>query len=340
MITDLRSDTVTRPTPAMLNAMLSAQVGDDVFGDDPTVIKLEKKTAAIFNKEAGLFCPSGTMANQIAVKVHTQPGDEVICDRTAHVYNYEGGGIAFNSACSVKLIDGNRGRFNASDVEESLNPDDIHSARSRLVVVENTSNKGGGSCWKLEDIAAIAEVCRANKLKYHLDGARIFNALTATRQDPFEVGQHFDSISLCFSKGLGAPVGSVLLGSEEFIRQARRVRKVLGGAMRQAGYLAAGGIYALDNHISRLSEDHARAGILADILRDLSYVDEVISPETNILIFKLSSDLTTSGFLAYLKDNQILAAAFGPQMIRFVTHLDITEEMMAHCKEVLRAYRN
>jgi threonine aldolase len=312
----------------MLQAMFKAAVGDDVFGDDPSVKLLEEKTAQIFGKEAGIFCPSGTMANQIAVKLHTRPGDEVICDRTAHVYNYEGGGLAFNSGCSVKLIYGDRGRFTAEQVEECINPDDIHQAITRMVVIENTSNKGGGSCWEMEDIKAISKLCRKRGLACHLDGARIFNALISKGQDALEMGKLFDTISICLSKGLGAPVGSLLLGSREHIKQARRIRKVLGGGMRQVGYLAAAGSYALDHHIERLREDHSRARSLAEILRNLSFVESVITPETNILIFSLISRITPKAFLEILTSNNILATPFGGQTIRFVTHLDFDDRML------------
>lgn len=337
-IIDLRSDTVTRPSTAMLKQMMQARVGDDVFGDDPTVIQLEDLAANMLGKEQGLFCASGTMANQIAIKVHTNPGQEIICDKTAHVYNYEGGGIAFNSGCSVKLIDGIQGQFTAKDVEGCINPDDIHFASSGLVVAENTSNKGGGSCWKTDDLKDIAELCRKNNLRFHLDGARLFNALVAKNQNAHLMSSYFDSISICLSKGLGAPVGSVLLGSADFIKQARRIRKVFGGGMRQAGYLAAAGVYALNNNIARLPEDHRRASILAESLDSLPFVEYTIPPETNILIFKLKDEVNANDFLSYLKKQGILAAGFGPQMIRFVLHLDIDNTMLTRATEVLRKY--
>ncbi len=323
---DLRSDTVTRPTKGMRDAMLSAKVGDDVFGDDPTVIELEKKASAIFGKEAALFCPSGTMTNQIAIKVHTQPGDEVICEENSHVYRYEGGGIAFNSGSSVKLIKGDRGRITADQVLECINPDDIHSARTSLVVAENTSNRGGGSCYNYNELKKISTLCKNHNLKFHLDGARLFNALTVTGEDATEIGTLFDSISICLSKGLGAPVGSLLLGGQEFIKQGRRVRKVLGGAMRQAGFLAAAGIYALDHHIERLKEDHQRAKIIAQFLPQCSFVKEVMPVETNIIIFKLNDEIKVKEFISNLKSNDILVAGFGQNMIRMVTHLDFNDE--------------
>jgi threonine aldolase len=339
MKTDLRSDTVTRPTHAMMEAMMAARVGDDVFGDDPTVIALEQKASALFGMEAALFCPSGTMANQIAIKAHTQPGDEVICDLTAHVYNYEGGGIAFNAGCSVKLLQGDRGRFGTIEIASAINPDDIHYPVSRLVVVENTSNKGGGSCFSLQAMQEISALCKAKGLQLHLDGARIFNAITAKAYKPQDIGLLFNSISMCFSKGLGAPVGSILLGDTQFIARSRRLRKVLGGAMRQSGYLAAAAIYALDNNIERLKEDHRRASRIEDILKTLTFVDEVLPVETNIIIFKLAHHIKPKEFLAYLRQNDILAAGFGGQSIRFVTHLDFTDEMLEHLLRILLEFK-
>lgn len=325
---DLRSDTVTRPTKEMLDAMFLAKVGDDVFGDDPTVNELEKKAASMFGKEAGIFCPSGTMTNQIAIKVHTKPGDEVICDESSHVYRYEGGGIAFNSGSSVKLIKGDRGRITAEQVLECINPDDVHAPRTSVVVAENTSNRGGGSCYKFDDLEKISKLCKENNLKFHLDGARIFNALAETGESTLEVGKIFDSVSICLSKGLGAPVGSVLLGDNAFIKQARRVRKVFGGGMRQAGYLAAAGIYALDHHVDRLKEDHRKAKVIGAGLKKCNFVKEVLPVETNILVFRLADHVKDVEFLQKLKDKNILAVGFGPGTIRFVTHLDFTDEML------------
>ncbi len=332
---DLRSDTVTRPSEEMLKAMMNAEVGDDVFGDDPTVNALEKKAADLFSKEASLFCPSGTMANQIAIKVHTRPGDEVICDASSHVYNFEGGGIAFNSGCSVRLIQGDRGRITVSQVQECINPDNIHNPVSRLVVMENTSNKGGGSYYKLSEIAGIYELTRQRKLGLHLDGARLFNALEESKDSPSHIGPYFDSISICLSKGLGAPVGSVLMGTSEFIHQARRVRKVLGGGMRQAGYLAAACIYALDHNVKRLREDHQRAHELGKILSILNFVDEVLPVDTNIVIFRLKPEMIASNFIQLMEEKGILVVGFGPQTIRMVTHLDFTDEMLEETKKAL-----
>jgi len=336
MIIDLRSDTVTRPTPGMLKAMFEAIVGDDVFNEDPTVNALQEKVAKMFNKEAAIFVPSGTMSNQIAIKIHTQPGDEVICDKTAHVYNFEGGGIAYNSGCSVKLIDGDNGRITANQVLEALNPKDIHHASSRLVCIENTSNKGGGSCFDLSEMENISRVCKESKLKFHLDGARIFNAIARKGYTTEQVGNLFDSISVCLSKGLGAPIGSVLVGSNKFITKARRYRKVFGGAMRQAGYLAAAGIYALDNHVERLKQDHENAQQIVKILQKLNYVEEILPTETNIVIFRLAKSLKDTDFIKKLAENNILVVSFGPQVIRMVTHLDFKEEMIGVLEESLK----
>lgn len=325
---DLRSDTVTRPTPRMLDAMMSAKVGDDVYGEDPTVNALERKIADMFGMQAAIYCPSGTMTNQIAINVHVRPGDEVICDQTAHIYNFEGGGIARNSSASVRLLQGDRGRYTAEDVLANINPDNIHAARTKLVEVENTVNKAGGSCWNINEIKKIRAVVDKFGLKFHLDGARLFNALTETGETPKQYGEQFDSISICLSKGLGAPVGSVLLGTNDFINEARRTRKVFGGAMRQAGFMAAAGIYALDNNIGRLKEDHQRAKALADVLIKQHYVEEVYPAQTNILVFKLKQTLKDKDFIKYLEGKDIHCSIFGPQVIRMVTHLDFTDEML------------
>jgi len=333
---DLRSDTVTRPSKGMPEAMFSAEVGDDVFCDDPTVIKLEQKISKIFGKEAAIFCPSGTMTNQIAINVHTHPGHEVICHGHSHIYYYEGGAMMRNSGVSVCLLDGDRGRIKATDVLKHINPDDIHRPITSLVEVENTMNKGGGSCYSFGDLVEISKVCRANNLKVHLDGARLFNALVETGEKPADYGKLFDSISICLSKGLGAPIGSLLIGKSEFIRHARRVRKAFGGAMRQVGYLAAAGIYALDNNIDRLKEDNRRAKYLGDILGKLSYVEKVLPVETNIVIFYLTKKYTETDFLSRLKENEIHALPVGSQSVRFVTHLDFTDEMLIKTEDVLK----
>jgi threonine aldolase len=327
MIIDFRSDTVTRPTKSMLEAMLNAPVGDDVFGEDPSINTLEVKAAAMFEMEAALFCPSGTMTNQIAIKCHTQPGDEVICDSTSHIYQYEGGGIAFNSGSSVKLIDGNRGRIKAENVLQSINPVDIHKAPTTLVSLENTSNRGGGSCYEMEDILNIRQVCDDHNIKLHLDGARLFNALVAKKQVPAQFGKAFHSISICLSKSLGCPVGSLLLGNKDFIIKARRYRKVFGGGMRQAGYLAAAGIYALENNIDRLSEDHIHAKQIAAALAEKDFVEDVYPVETNIIIFSLKHNLSAKELVARFKESQILVHAISSNQVRIVTHLDISPEM-------------
>lgn len=320
----------------MLEAMQSAKVGDDVFGDDPTINELEQFAAELFGMEASLFCPSGTMTNQIAIRVHTRPGDEVICDQLAHIYNYEGGGIASNSGASVRLLNGDRGRFTAEDAKNAIMPDDPHNPNSRLVSVENTSNKGGGALWNMKAMMEIKSVCVEYDLAYHLDGARLFNALAETNEDPKSYGELFDSISICLSKGLGAPVGSLLLGSKSFIHQARRVRKVFGGGMRQAGYLAAAGLYALKNHRDRLKEDHARAKVLEKSLNDLSWVDSVLPVESNIVVAKLRNDVNEKMLVEALKEEGVLIVPFGRGHIRFVTHLDIDDNRLEYCLDVLK----
>lgn len=336
-IVDLRSDTITKPSKEMLEFMFSAKVGDDVFGDDPTVIELEEKAANMFDQEAALYCPSGTMTNQIAIKVHTKPGDEVICDESSHVYRYEGGGIAFNSGSSVRLINGDRGRITSEQVLQNINPDDPHFPVTRLVVAENTSNRGGGSCYNYNELKRISKACKDNNLTFHLDGARLFNALEVTGTSTRDIGSVFDSISICLSKGLGAPVGSLLIGNKDFVKQARRVRKVFGGGMRQAGYLAAAGIYALDNNIKRLKEDHNKARVIGSVLQSCSFVKEVLPIETNIIVFKLKDNYKDTDFLEVLKSNKVLAVGFGPQTIRMVTHLDFTDDMLEELPRVLKS---
>lgn len=337
MTIDLRSDTVTRPTPEMLNAMTKAEVGDDVFGEDPTINQLQEKVAEMFGKEAALFCPSGTMTNQTGIKAHTQPGDEVICDASAHVYQYEGGGIGFNSGCSVKPIQGQYGQFGPEEITASINPPDLHKPLSSLVVVENTSNRGGGHYWSFEKMKAVSDACKQHGLKCHLDGARFFNAVVEEGYTPKETGALFDSISICLSKGLGAPIGSVLTGNKEYIHKAARARKVMGGGMRQAGFLAAAGIYALDHHIERLKEDHQKARKLGDFLRDLSYVQEVVPVQTNIIIFRLIDQINENEFLQQLSKLGIKGVPFGPGLVRFVTHLDITDNMLERTFKILRS---
>lgn len=326
---DFRSDTVTLPTPGMLAYMQAAPLGDDVFGEDPSINALEVKTAGLFGMEAGLFCPSGTMTNQLAIKTHTQAGDEVICEELSHIYQYEGGGIASNSGSSVKLLRGNRGRITAAQVLAAINPDDVHKPISTLVSLENTCNRGGGACYDFSEIEAIQKVAKSNGLGLHLDGARIFNAIVHKKEDPKQYGKVFDSISICLSKGLGAPVGSVLLGSTPFIKKARRWRKVFGGGMRQAGSLAAAGIYALDNHIERLKEDHTKALEIKNALLKKDFVKEIFEVETNIVIAHIEGKYNATQLAAALKEKNILVIAMTPALIRFVVHLDITTEMLA-----------
>lgn len=323
---DLRSDTVTKPTKAMLEAMFNAPLGDDVYGEDPSINKLERMAADVFGFEAAVFCPSGTMTNQIAIKSHTIPGDEVICDVTSHIYNYEGGGMAFNSGVQVRAIHGTLGKISAEQIEENIHPPVINLPRTSLVALENTLNKAGGGYYKLSEIVLISELCKKYNLPLHLDGARIFNALEESKDNAADYSKYFDSISVCFSKGLGAPVGSVLLGSNEFIAKARRYRRLLGGGMRQAGVLAAAAIYALQNHVSRISIDHKRAKLIGETLTKQNYVKELLPVQTNIVIFKLNDNVPSALFIEYLKERNIIANTMGKQTMRFVTHLDLTEE--------------
>ena len=327
MIIDLRSDTFTRPTPEMLEYMFAAPVGDDVFREDPSVNELEKKVAGLFGKESALFCPSGTMANQIAIKCHTRPGDEVICETMSHVYIYEGGGIAFNSGSQVKPIVGDRGRIRAEQIVPHINPPFDYKARTSLVCVENTTNRGGGSCYDFEELKKIAAVCREHKLAFHLDGARIWNALRVKKETAEQYGALFDSLSVCLSKGLGAPVGSLVVGNRELIAEARRVRKVMGGGMRQAGYLAAAGIYALDHHRERLDEDHEHARMIAEAITKKPFLREMLPVESNIVIFTLHNDYPASLLCERLDQMGVKAIAIAPNQVRMVTHLDVTAEM-------------
>ncbi|TMI61543.1 MAG: aminotransferase class I/II-fold pyridoxal phosphate-dependent enzyme [Bacteroidetes bacterium] len=328
MIIDFRSDTVTKPSPGMLEAMMKAPVGDDVFGEDTSINELETMAAKMFGMEAALFCPSGTMTNQIGIKCHTQPGDEVICDESAHVYQYEGGGIAFNSGASVKLLYGDRGRITAEQVKTSINPDDNHKPRTSLVCLENTSNRGGGSCYDFSEIKKIKQVCAENNLALHLDGARLWNAMITKKETAIQYGEIFDSISICLSKSLGCPIGSLLLGKKDLIKKARRVRKVFGGGMRQGGFLAAAGIYALQNNIERLAEDHLNAKQIADAIAKKDFVKQLLPVETNIIIFELH-DNTAPTMVSKLAEKNILCYAIAPNRIRLVLHLDITEQMVS-----------
>lgn len=339
MIIDLRSDTVTKPTKEMMQAIMNAEVGDDVYKEDPTVNKLEQKLAELFGMDAALFFPTGSMANQAAIKIHTQPGEQLIADKWAHVYNYEGGGASFNSGVSCKLIDGHRGMITAQQVEESINPPDFyHSPLTTLVCLENTTNKGGGACYNFSEIEKIKQVCDKHNLGFHLDGARIWNALITKNEDPQAYGRVFDTISVCLSKGLGTPIGSVLLGNKEIMKKAMRVRKVLGGGMRQIGFMAAAGIYALDNHLERLGEDHKKASEIAEVLSKQSFVKNVEPTETNIVIFYLSEAISEEKFMADLLQKNIKISAMGQGKLRIVTHLDYTDQMHSRFLETINNY--
>lgn len=335
MHVELRSDTFTLPTPAMREAMFAAPLGDDVFGEDPSVNALEQKVAAMFGMEAALFCVSGTQTNQIAISVHLSKGQEVICDELSHIYLYEGGGIMANAGASVKLLKGDLGRLTRAQIEAAISPDDIHACESKLISLENTVNKGGGSVYSSAALQEISDFCRQVNIPLHLDGARIFNAMAVTGQTPKQFGAWFDSISVCLSKGLGAPVGSLLLGSSAFIKQARRVRKRLGGGWRQAGFLAAAGMYALDHHVDRLQEDHARAKEIATICGGLPWVDSILPVTTNIVIVQLKAGIRSADQVAHLKSKGIYCASFGPQYIRFVTHLNFDDGALAAFKAQL-----
>lgn len=336
---DYRSDTVTRPTSGMLQAMMQARVGDDVMGEDPEVEALEKETAGMFGQEAAVFCPSGTMTNQIALMLHTRPGDEVICDAKSHIYLYEGGGMAANALIQPRLIQGNYGRIEAKQIEAAIHPDDPHKARTRLVSLEHTSNRGGGSCYAIESLRSIRTLCDQKGLALHLDGARVFNALLATNQKAEELGSLFDTISVCLSKSLGAPVGSLLLGSKAMIHEARRLRKRLGGGMRQAGYLAAAGRYALQHHLDRLTEDHHRAAEIGKVLRQMPWIETVLPVETNIVIFSTGNSARADGLYHFLKENGILIGRIGPDELRMVLHLDIDKEGFMKTLEVLETFQ-
>tara|TARA_R110001592_G_scaffold27606_8_gene101929 strand:+ start:4669 stop:5691 length:1023 start_codon:yes stop_codon:yes gene_type:complete len=326
---NLISDTVTKPTPGMLDAMMSAVVGDDVFKEDPTVNALEEKVAKLFGMESALFFPSGTMTNQTAIKLHTQPGEQLICDKYAHIYNYEGGGVSFNSGVSCRLVDGSRGTMTAAQVESVINPPDFyHSPLTTLVCVENTANKGGGTCWDFQELEKIKKVCNEHHLGFHLDGARIWNAMVEKNETALQYGQLFDTISVCLSKGLGCPVGSLLLGTKEHLDKAIRIRKIFGGGMRQSGFLAAAAIYALDNHIERLVEDHKKAKEIGAALLAKSFIKKVEPIETNIVIFEIDEFYMTSDiFVNKLKEKDILIIGMGQGKLRMVTHLDYTDAM-------------
>jgi len=326
---DLRSDTITKPSKQMLEQMMNAELGDDVFSDDPTVNKLQQKAAKMFGVEDALFATSGTMTNQLAIRIHCSPGSEVICDENSHIFLYEGGGVAVNAASSIKTIKGNRGRITANQVEAAINnPEDIHNPVTRLVSLENTMNKGGGSLYDFNEIKKIRKVCNKHNLKLHLDGARLFNALVEKDETAKDYGEIFDSISVCLSKGLGCPVGSLLLGSKDFITKARRFRKLMGGGWRQAGLLAAAGIYALDNNIERLRQDHKRAKQIGEILNKKNFVKDVYPIETNIVIIELANQMLATNFVSKMAKNKILCVPFGKHLVRFVTHLDFGDNEM------------
>ncbi|GGD74826.1 threonine aldolase [Maribacter cobaltidurans] len=335
---NLISDTVTKPTAGMLNAMMTAEVGDDVFKNDPSVNALEEKVAKMFGMEAALFFPSGTMTNQTAIKLHTQPGEQLICDKYAHVFNYEGGGVSFNSGVSCRLLDGQRGMVTSKQVEDAINPPDFyHSPLTSLVCIENTTNKGGGACWDIEELKKIKAVCEKHGLHYHLDGARLWNALVAKKEGPKQYGALFETISVCLSKGLGCPVGSVLLGSKENINDALRIRKIFGGGMRQSGFLAAAGIYALDNHITRLAEDHKKAAEIGTELASLNFIKKVEPIETNIIIFEIDEDFMSSeNFNSKLAEKDIHIISMGQGKLRMVTHMDYTDEMHNYFLKTLK----
>ena len=337
---NLISDTVTRPTEGMLKAMVTAEVGDDVFKQDPSINKLQEKVSTMFNMEDALFCPSGTMTNQIAIKTHTNPMDELICDKLSHVYKYENGGYAYNSGIAIKLIDGTYGKISEDQIRASVNPNYDWLANSKLVVIENSCNTGGGTYYTKEEIIPIRDTCKELGLTLHLDGARLFNVLVETGESTQEIGGLFDSISICMSKGLGAPIGSLLLGNKEFIARARKFRKAMGGGMRQAGFLAAACTYALDHQVDRLKIDNDRAKELGALLEKCNYVESVLPVMTNIVIFNLKEGTTANEFVEKLKNKGIIASAFGPQKVRLVTHLDIDDTMMNKTKEILSELSN
>lgn len=325
---NLISDTVTKPSKEMLEVMMHAEVGDDVFGEDPTVNALQEKAAKMFGKDAALFCPSGTMTNQIAIKAHTRPLDEVICDHYSHIFQYEVGGYAYHSGVAINPLIGEYGKITATQIESAIKARQDWLPITKLVVLENSTNKGGGNYYSIDEIRPIKEVCIKNDLKLHLDGARLFNVLVETNEETENVGEQFDSISICLSKGLGCPVGSLLIGDRNFIFESKRIRKVMGGGMRQAGILAAAGIYALDNNISQLKIDNDRAKLIGTMLSNCKFVADVLPVKTNIIIFTLKENYQVENVLVDLKDNLILATAFGNNSIRLVLHRDVTEEMM------------
>lgn len=339
MIIDLRSDTLTKPTPGMLDAILSAKTGDDVFKEDPTVNELERRFAEKFGMETALYFPTGSMSNQAAIKLHTQPGDSLICDKWAHVYNFEAGGAAFNSGVTCNLIDGDRGMITAAAIEEGISPiSNYHTPNTTLVCLENTTNKGGGACYDFNEIKKIRKVCDDYDLGLHLDGARLMNAIVAKKEDPKEYGEVFDSISICLSKGMGSPIGTVLLGNKELMKRAIRIRKVFGGAMRQIGFMAAAGLYALDHQVERLVEDHKKAAEIAAVLNKKSYIKNVEPTETNIVIFNLIDELPLDKFMNDMNEKNVKFSNMGQGKLRMVTHLDYSQEMHDRLLEILSSY--
>ena len=333
---NLISDTVTKPSTEMLKAMFNAKVGDDVFKQDPTVNEFEKIVADLFGMEAALFFPSGTMANQTAIKLNTNPGDQIICDKWSHIHLYESGGASFNSGVNFNLLDGNRGMITAEQVKSGINdPEFYHAPLSKMVGIENTTNKGGGACYDLEELQKIKQVCVDNNLRYHLDGARLWNAMMAKKQHPKQFGALFDTISVCFSKGLGCPVGSVLVSDKDTINRALRIRKIFGGNMRQSGYLAAAGIYALHNNINRLEEDHKRAKELGKVLSGLSWVKNVEPVETNIVIFSVNDGIDDKLVIEKLKQKRIGISLMAKNTLRMVTHLDYKQVMHEYVIDAL-----
>jgi threonine aldolase len=333
---NLISDTVTKPSPDMLKAMFTAKVGDDVFKQDPTVNEFERIVAELFGMEAALFFPTGTMANQTAVKLNTNPGDQIICDKWTHIHLYEAGGASSNSGVNFNLLDGNRGMITAEQVKEGINdPEFYHAPLTKMVGIENTTNKGGGACYEMEELIKIKQVCIDHNLKFHLDGARLWNALIAKKQHPKQFGALFDTISVCFSKGLGCPIGSVLLSDAETMKKALRVRKIFGGNMRQSGYLAAAGIYALQNNINRLEEDHNRAKELGKQLQQCSWVKVVEPIETNIIVFSPIDTVSDQQIMDKLKQKGISISLMSKGKLRIVTHLDYRQIMHEYVLETL-----
>jgi threonine aldolase len=334
---DLRSDTVTRPTPGMRAAMAAAEVGDDVFGDDPTVHRLQDRLAEMLGKEAALYVPSGTMSNQIAVRLHCQRGDEMICEAQCHIVNYEQGGAAQLSGVSTRAVEGNFGVLDVSQMTDLVRADDPHCTPTRLVCLENTHNRGGGRVQPLENVTEIYRWAHGQGLATHLDGARLFNAVVASGVAAARWAEHFDTVSVCFSKGLGAPIGSALAGPRKLIAQGVRHRKVLGGGMRQAGIVAAGALYALENHVDRLAEDHANASLLADAVRGIDGLElRPAQVDTNIVIFHIAPELgTAAAFHDRLAARGVLTHPFGPQLLRAVTHLDVTRSEVERACTIL-----